>query len=289
MKNNKQVHFLKIGLFFLFVFAIDASQAFGQQMNFMTYNIRYSTESDGANRWSERKKNLCSVLSFHDIDVCGMQEVLYSQITDIEVILPEYSYVGKGRDDGIKAGEFSPIFYKREKFTLLESQTLWLSQTSNTPSKGWDAAYPRIVTWAKFKAKKGKKVFFVFNTHFDHKGEVARRESAKMLISLVKQIAPNTPAIIMGDFNSSPKEEPCQLLNEGFTNTLAICETPHFGPQSTFNGFESKEIEGREIDHIFVNTKKTKVQKHATITQTWGGRFASDHHAVMVALQITKF
>jgi endonuclease/exonuclease/phosphatase family metal-dependent hydrolase len=279
--KNKILKFL-----LLFSFMQGTNLLHGQEMRLMTFNIRFNTEKDGENRWDKRKENLCSLLRFHEIEICGMQEALFGQIQDIKSLLPEYEYVGNGRDDGKEAGEFSPIFYQKDKVKLVESQTLWLSPTPERPSKGWDAALNRIVTYAKFQTRKGNKVFYVFNTHFDHIGETARRESAKLVIELVKKIAKDTPAIIMGDFNSTPQDEPCQILNVGLINTLSVSETPHFGPKDTFNGFENKERENSEIDHIFLNTKKIRVKKHATITQTWAGRFASDHHPVMVVIQL---
>jgi endonuclease/exonuclease/phosphatase family metal-dependent hydrolase len=268
-------------VFFIFI-NLYTYPIYAQEMNIMTYNIRFNTEKDGENRWDNRKENLCSILRFYEVSVCGMQEALEGQIRDVLSILPEYGYVGKGRDDGKEAGEFSPILYKKDELNLLETQTLWLSPTPYTPSKGWDAALNRIVTYAKFEVKKNGKILYVFNTHFDHIGKTARAESAKLIIQLVKDIAKNNPAIILGDFNSTPQEEPCQLLNEGLLNALKLSETPHFGPVSTFTGFENKEREASEIDHIFLNTNQLKIKKHATIAQSWGGRFASDHHPVMV-------
>eukprot|EP01136_Pigoraptor_vietnamica_P037290 Opistho-1_new@105049 len=173
-----------------------------QKLNVMTFNIRLETVQDGENQWSKRKENLSSMLEFYEADICGMQEVLVGQLRNLSTLLPSYAYVGVGRDDGKEAGEFSPIFYKKDKFTVLESNTFWLSQTPETPSKSWDAALNRVVTYAKFKDNKTKKVFYVFNTHFDHIGQVARRESAKMLVAKIKAIDPKIPVILTGDFNS---------------------------------------------------------------------------------------
>jgi endonuclease/exonuclease/phosphatase family metal-dependent hydrolase len=255
-----------------------------QKLNVMTFNIRMETVQDGENQWSKRKENLSSMLEFYEADICGMQEVLVGQLRDLTTLLPDYAYVGVGRDDGKEAGEFSPIFYRKDKFTVLESNTFWLSQTPETPSKSWDAALNRVVTYAKFKDNKTKKVFYVFNTHFDHIGQVARRESAKMIVAKIKAIDPKLPVILTGDFNSTPQEEPTIIINEGLIDAQKVTKHPHFGPISTFNGFQAKEIEGKLIDYIFLNTDKIKVLKHGTLSNTWGGRFASDHHAVFTQL-----
>lgn len=271
--------------FFLLMLLLASFSSFAQQKtNIMTFNIRLETVQDGENQWAKRKENLSSMLEFYEVDICGMQEVLVGQIKDLSKLLPAYAYVGVGRDDAKEGGEFSPIFYKKTAYTLLESTTFWLSQTPEKPGKSWDAAYNRIVTYAKFKDKKTKKVFYVFNTHFDHIGQVARRESANMLVAKIKAIDPKIPVILTGDFNSTPQEEPTMILNNSLIDTKKVSKQTHFGPESTFNGFESKEIEGKQIDYIFLNTNKIQVLKHGTLSNTWGGRFASDHHAVFTQL-----
>lgn len=271
--------------FFLLMLLLASFSSFAQQKtNIMTFNIRLETVQDGENQWAKRKENLSSMLEFYEVDICGMQEVLVGQIKDLSKLLPAYAYVGVGRDDAKEGGEFSPIFYKKIAYTLLESTTFWLSQTPEKPGKSWDAAYNRIVTYAKFKDKKTKKVFYVFNTHFDHIGQVARRESANMLVAKIKAIDPKIPVILTGDFNSTPQEEPTMILNNSLIDTKKVSKQTHFGPESTFNGFESKEIEGKQIDYIFLNTNKIQVLKHGTLSNTWGGRFASDHHAVFTQL-----
>ena len=273
--------------FYLLLLLLSTSfSSFAQQKtNIMTFNIRMETVQDGENQWSKRKENLASMLEFYEADICGMQEVLVGQIRDLTKLLPTYTYVGVGRDDAKEGGEFSPIFFKKEKYTVLESNTFWLSQTPEKPSKSWDAALNRIVTYAKLKDNKTKKVFYVFNTHFDHIGQVARRESAKMLVAKIKAIDPKIPVILTGDFNSTPTEEPTIIINDGLIDAQKVSKQAHFGPASTFNGFESKEIAGKLIDYIFLNTNKIKVLKHATLSNTWGGRFASDHHAVLTQLE----
>jgi len=288
---QKITHRDKISLVLAFCFSLGFCTFLpAQTLQVMTFNIRYNNPQDGENQWSKRKEYLSSMLPFYEVDICGMQEALVDQIRDVIKNQPQYAYLGVGRDDGVEGGEFSPILYRKDKFEVLGSATLWLSETPDVPSKGWDANLNRIVTWAKFKDKKSKKVFFVFNTHYDHIGKVARRESSKLLLQKVKEIAGNTPCIITGDFNATPDDEPIKVLvdetnPDKLTDTEKISLSPHFGTYSTFNGFQSQEQEGRHIDYIFTkNPVKFKVLKHATLSNTWAGRFASDHHAVMVVL-----
>ena len=260
-----------------------------QELNVMTFNIRYNTKNDSLNAWPYRKDNAASQIKFHNVHILGVQEALHEQVIDLGQLLSQYKYVGVGRDDGIIKGEYSAIFYDTAKLILLGSSTFWLSLTPGIPgSKSWDAAITRIVTWAKFTDIKRNRTFFVFNTHFDHIGKEARRESARLLKQKVKDIAGNNPVVITGDFNSKPSDEPIKIITESndkdkFIDTKAVSLTPHYGPQGTFNAFTSKEIDNEPIDFIFLKGK-WKVLQHATFSQTWGGRFSSDHFPVFAKL-----
>jgi endonuclease/exonuclease/phosphatase family metal-dependent hydrolase len=262
-----------------------------QHLNVMTFNIRYNTERDSLNAWPYRKDKAASQVLFHETHILGVQEALYGQITDLLGQLVNFKFVGVGRDDGKTAGEFSAILYDTTRLQLLQSSTFWLSQTPAVPgSKSWDAAITRIVTWARFRDRKTKKVLYLFNTHFDHIGKIARKESAMLLKEKVAGIAGNTPVIITGDFNATPSDEPIRVLTDttdarSFTDTKAISVAPHFGPSGTFNAFQSKEISDDPIDYIFAK-KKVKVLKHGTLSQTWAGRFSSDHFPVFARIMI---
>ena len=258
-----------------------------QELNVMTFNIRYNTKNDSLNAWPYRKDNAASQVLFHNVHILGVQEALHEQMMDMGQSLSRFKFTGVGRDDGKTKGEYSAIFYDTTRLTLAESKTFWLSLTPEVPgSRGWDANITRIVTWARFRDTRTKKLFFVFNTHFDHIGQEARRESAKLLKRKVKEIAGNNPVIIMGDFNAKPSEEPIMVLvndPDKFTDSKALSVQPHYGPEGTFNGFGSKERDNEPIDHIFLKGK-WKVLQHATLSQTWGGRFSSDHFPVFAKL-----
>ena len=272
-------------LFAVIVFGLSTS---AQDLQVMTFNIRYNNAGDSLNAWPYRKDKVVSQLLFHDVQLLGVQEALHNQMMDLKALLPKFKSVGVGRDGGEK-GEYSAIFYDSTRLQALASQTFWLSLTPDVvASKSWDAALTRIVTWIKFKDRKTGKTFFHFNTHFDHVGKVARRESAKLLLEKVAGISGKLPAIVTGDFNAFPTDEPIQVIMDK-TNTLHLIDskeisaTPHYGPIGTFNGFGPKEREERPIDYIFL--KGTwKVKKHASISQTWMGRFASDHFAVLATI-----
>lgn len=274
--------------FFTFIAFIQLPHA-QTPLRVMTFNIRLNTASDSLNAWPYRKDNVASQILFHKIELLGVQEALHDQMIDLQQRLPQFKYVGGGRDDGKTKGEYSAIFYDTTKLQLLNSDMFWLSETTTVPgSKGWDAAITRIVTWAKFKDRRTKKIFFAFNTHFDHMGKTARRESAKLVLQKVKEIAGSTPAVITGDFNAEPTDEPIQVIVDKsnplrLTDSKELSQTPHYGPTGTFTGFQSKERNDQPIDYIFLKGN-WKVLSHATISQTWMGRFASDHFAVMAEL-----
>jgi len=273
-------------LFIVFIISLVSD---AQELNVMTFNIRLNLKSDSLNAWPYRKDKAASQILFHTVHILGVQEALHEQMMDLGQSLSRYKYVGVGRDDGKTKGEYSAIFYDTTRLKLMGSSTFWLSLTPEVPgSKSWDAAITRIVTWGKFRDIKTKKVFFVFNTHFDHIGKEARRESARLLKQRTKDIAGSNPVIITGDFNSKPSDDPIKIITDAgdkdhFTDTKSISVTPHYGPDGTFNAFTSKELDNEPIDFIFIKGK-WKVLQHATLSQTWNGKFSSDHFPVFVKL-----
>ena len=275
--------------FFIAIGSMVSLSIQSQELNVMTFNIRYNTKNDSLNAWPYRKDNAASQIKFHNVHILGVQEALHEQVMDLSQTLPQYKHVGAGRDDGKTKGEYSAIYYDAARLKLLGSSTFWLSLTPEIPgSKSWDAAITRIVTWAKFTDARSKRTFFVFNTHFDHMGKEARRESARLLKQKVKDIAGNNPVVITGDFNSKPSDDPIKIITgstdkDKFIDTKAVSLTPHYGPQGTFNAFTSKEIDNEPIDFIFLKGKWNVLQ-HATLSQTWGGRFSSDHFPVFAKL-----
>jgi len=260
-------------------------------MNVISFNIRYNSPSDSANAWPYRKDLVASQILFHEAHLIGVQEALHVQMMDLLDRLPGFRFVGVGRDDGKEKGEYSAIFYDTNRIQLLMTKTFWLSPQPEVPgSKGWDAAITRVVTWAKFRDRKTRKEFYAFNTHFDHIGKLARRESAKLLIEKVNEIAGKSPVVITGDFNSSPTDEPIQVITDAanslhLVDARSISKTPHYGPTGTFNGFTSKEINDNPIDYVFIRNG-VKVLKHATFSQSWHGRFSSDHFPMFAQVVI---
>tara|TARA_B100000678_G_scaffold281545_1_gene279506 strand:+ start:1090 stop:1965 length:876 start_codon:yes stop_codon:yes gene_type:complete len=252
----------------------------------MTFNIRLDIASDGENAWPNRKEHVFDLIRHEAPDVLGMQEVLLDQKCDLEAALPGYAFLGVARDDGREAGEFSPLAYRTDRFVLIDSGTFWLSPTPDVPGKGWDAAYPRIATWARLRDRTSGKEMRVLNTHFDHVGAQARAEGASQIARWVAAGA-GQPTIAMGDFNSAPDSEPYRRLTDSassLANTRTLSRTPPYGPRGTFTAFDISRDAGAPIDHIFV-TREFTVASHAVITQHWGGKLPSDHYPVLVVLE----
>ena len=253
----------------------------------MSVNIRYKNENDGINVWKNRKDWLIDNIRFNDIDVFGAQEVEHSQLEDLLELLPEFESVGVGRDGG-QEGEYSPLFYRQDRFELLDSETFWLSETPREiKSVGWDAAYPRIVTWAKLRRKTDGKTFYVFNTHFDHRGEKARLESAKLLVRKITEISGGHPAFVTGDFNFKPETPPYEVLTQGQESEILLKDSrfsadQSYGPDYTFNGFQLKptDLQNR-IDFIFTKGE-IEVLKYRVEDGQRGEAFISDHFPVWI-------
>lgn len=254
----------------------------------MTYNIRYNNTGDGEHAWPNRKDRVASTVRFYGADLVGMQEALRGQIDDLAAALPGYAWTGVGRDDGRDAGEFSPIFYRADRFELLESDTFWLSETPEVVgSKSWDAAITRVVTWGHFEEKATGKRFYHFNTHFDHRGEQARTESARLLRARVADISGAAPLVVTGDLNFEPSAEGYGILTApsdgALTDTIEETAEPHHGPVATCCGFSVEDGPTRRIDYVFIKNG-IEVLHHGTLSDSQDKHYASDHLAVLTHL-----
>jgi endonuclease/exonuclease/phosphatase family metal-dependent hydrolase len=263
-------------------------------LNIMSFNIRYDNPGDRDNAWGNRKEMVAESIRFHEIDIAGLQEALQNQVEDLEARLLEYGWFGVGRDDGRRKGEYTPVFYRKSRFKVIEQSTFWLSETPEVPGKlGWDAVCPRIVTWGKFKDGWSGKVFFVFNTHFDHVGEEARNQSAELLLSKIEELTGSYPVVLTGDFNCTVDDAPYSLLTRNrdgqrsLTDAYNISLTIPYGSTQTFNGFKNEPRPGYRIDFIFV-CEISQVLRYGVISEKWNGRFVSDHYPVMTEISLSE-
>jgi len=260
-------------------------------INVMTYNVRYDNPEDSLNNWKYRKENAANAIRFYDIDILGTQEVLHNQLLDMKSLLPEYQVIGVGRKDGKEQGEYSALWFKKSRFSLVKSGHFWLSQTPDVPSSlGWDGACERIATWAILKDKRTNKSLFVLNTHLDHIGKVARRESVKLLLNSIRKIGKKLPVIVTGDFNANPSSSVIKSLTDS-NNALHLTDSRMvspvvYGPGWSFHDFGKLPLNERElIDYIFIRGG-IKVLKYGVLAETINTTYLSDHTPVMIRVEM---
>ena len=253
-----------------------------EPLRIMSYNIRLDVPSDGINQWNYRREGLVSLVQEEKPDVFGIQEGLPHQVSFLSQQLEGYSMIGKGRDGG-NNGEYSAIYYKKNKLKLLKSETFWLSETPKKPSVGWDAALNRIVTYGVFSTVNSNKKIVVYNTHFDHIGKQARENSAKLIVHHIKaNNFTKEQLVVMGDLNAVPKEAPIKLLSNHLED--AFTSTPVKNPIGTFNAFNIQSKLVRRIDYVF--TKNLEVIEYRHIQKKLpNGLWPSDHLPVIISIK----
>lgn len=255
----------------------------------MTYNIRMDTPQDGSNQWHHRRHRVVHLIQSYAPHLLGLQEPVPKQMADLRHDLTAYHSYGVGRDDGGENGEFSAIFFLRDRFDLLNQGTFWLSEEpEKAGKKGWDAHCPRICSWVQLKDRWSKKNLFYFNTHLDHAGVTARREGARLILSRIEQIAgTSAPVIVTGDFNSRPESDAYRTIitNTTLQDAKQLSETPHSGPTGTWSTFNVKHGIGDRIDYIFVTPVHFRVLKHSHLTDSDNKHYPSDHLPVFASLE----
>lgn len=276
-------------LFFRILLVFCGLFAQAQDIKVMTYNLRLDIASDGENRWDLRKEFLARQVKFYHPDFMGTQEGKIRQLMYLDSTLVEYNYIGRGRDNTPTQGEFSAIFYDASKYRVLRESTFWLSDTPEVASKGWDAALERICTYGLFENLKTKKKVYVFNTHLDHIGEVARDNSVKLIWKTIREVnVENYPVILTGDFNSETKSKAYRYISSKMNDSKAVSETLPFGPDGTFNNFEFNKPVTLLIDYIFTSMDEIAVKKYAVLSDSKNCHYPSDHLPVYVELFLRK-
>jgi endonuclease/exonuclease/phosphatase family metal-dependent hydrolase len=264
----------------LWAIAASAAPPASAPINVATYNLRYDHPEDGPNAWPARKDMVKALIRYHEFDIVGTQEGLANQIADLAQ-MDEFDYVGVGRDDGKDAGEHSAIFFRKNRFTLLDKGDFWLSETPDRPSFGWDArCCRRLASWARLRDRTSSRVLVVFSVHFDHEGELARRASAELMLRKIAEIARGAPAICVGDFNSTPDTVQIQAMSRAMRDARLTSKAPPYGPAATFNDFHLDRAPTERIDYVFVD-RHFDVLKYAALSDTLDQRYPSDHFPVV--------
>lgn len=260
-------------------------------VNVMSFNIRYDNPEDSLDNWQYRKNRVANAICFYDADILGTQEVLHNQLEDLKQRLPDYDVIGVGREDGKERGEYSALWYKKDRFSLLDSGYFWLSETPDIPgSKGWDGACERIASWAKLQDKVSGKKVFALNTHLDHVGVAARREGVSLILDRVSELSEGLPVVVTGDFNSEPESDVIRHVTDtkipGHLTDAREIASIVYGPAWSFHDFGKIPYDKRPlIDYVFVRNG-LKVLRYGVLAETENNAFLSDHAPVFVTVEL---
>jgi endonuclease/exonuclease/phosphatase family metal-dependent hydrolase len=254
----------------------------------MTYNVRYQHPDDDRHRWEGRKERVATTIRFHRPDIVGLQEGFPTQLADLRDLLPAFEWLDAGRPDGTVPGEYTPIGFRTERFSVEDDGSFYLSETPDDPGRGWDAALPRLARYARFRDVETETTFVHCNTHFDHRGETARSRSADLILDRLAAIQPDGPVVLSGDLNCRPGSDPYRRLTgeeDGPTLSDAadVADTPVHGPTTSMTDF-SNLIPAKMIDHVLVSAG-IAVRQHGRCSDTYDdGRYPSDHLPVVADL-----
>lgn len=256
----------------------------GQSYTALTWNIRYDRPQDSLDRWDRRKEALANEVLQINPQLVALQEVLLNQVEYLDEHWPGFRRFGVGRDDGLKSGEFSPVYYDTTVFTMLSGRTVWLSETPDRPGFGWDASCTRVVSIVTLQDKITRDSLWVLSTHWDHEGRRARVESARLIRALMAPIVERgRRVILMGDMNATPHAKPVRYLRRYFTD--AAKGKPKRG---TFNHFKLRKHCFKRIDYIWLSPGSFEVTSFDVPHPRVNGRQMSDHFPVVVTLQVPK-
>ena len=258
-------------------------------LSVMTFNMRYDNPEDGQNNWRFRRERIAGVIKAQEVDVLGTQELLSNQFNDLSGLLTGYQGVGVGRLDGAESGEYCAVFFRKDRFTLLDSGTFWLSETPEVVgSLGWDGACERIATWVVLRDRDGRELFFI-DTHLDHVGQVARDEGVSLLMKRIETLSGGRPVILTGDFNSEPGSSVvAHVQKDGVLRDAKAIAAQRSGIDWSFSDFgQIPEAERPLLDYIFVSGDIEAV-RYEVLPDTFDGGYVSDHAPVMAVVKIAK-
>jgi endonuclease/exonuclease/phosphatase family metal-dependent hydrolase len=289
LKYMKLAMLKKYLFLIIIIYVLSPEYGFSQSLNLMTYNIRLDVAVDGVNKWDNRKEVFAAQIKFYEPDVLGIQESMPNQVSYLDSNLTNYKHIGIARE-GVGKGEASPIFYNTQRLSLVTQNTFWLSETPEKISKGWDASYLRVCTYALFADIKTRRKFWVFNTHLDNDGEVARKKSIELILKKVQTInTKNYPFFLMGDFNATPETAVIVGLKKIMNDSKDVSVAKPFGPQGSFNNFEFDKPVTMLIDYIFVTkSADVVVNKYAVLSDSYNLKYPSDHLPVFVQVKLVK-
>jgi len=276
--------------YYSFVPSLQPSPSQSGVVKVMTYNVRVDTIADGFNGWRTRKDRVTQTIRAHAADVIGVQEALDYQVWGIQQALPQYGNYAAGRDDGKREGETCAIFYRKDRYILLDKGTFWFSDTPSVPgSKDWGDMWPRICSWVRLAEKDSGMAFYVYNVHMAAFSDNARERSAQLLAKQVAARKTKEPFIVMGDFNMELDESGMLYLQQ-----IGI-RTPYPKMVDAWVSLNSGQIKpdttkglfgmfgGAQFDHIPIcetaRALEVKIDRRKV-----DGRYPSDHFPVIAKI-----
>ncbi len=284
---------LKIALVALLACLFANANADPLPVKVATWNIRINIKKDSleGNIWSYRRDAIVKIVQSNDIDILGVQEDYKKELNELNSRLDEYRRVGFPNHENGRLGSFNSIFFKQDRFEVLDSGMFYLAEDDTKPVLGWNGAYIRSCTWVKFGIRRRQAVFWVFNAHGDYAGGEVERESSKLLIQKIKDIAgESSNVILMGDMNFNQKSDGYEILN----SSNVVRDGYHLAEQKkstggTFNRFKKDYVSDERLDHVFV-TKPVRVLEYEILLDKYEKdgeqRFPSDHYPVILKLDL---
>lgn len=258
-----------------------------QSLTVMSYNLRYDNQSDAPYHWDARKAGALEIITRERPQLLGVQEALKTQVDFLDQNLKGYARVGVGREDGKTEGEYSAIYYDTNRFDLKSQKNIWLSETPDEATLGWDGVCKRVMTYVILYDKKAKRDIAYLNTHFDHVGQVARAESAKLVVHTMKSVAPNMPIIFSGDLNAEPDDSAIEyILNADIVDDTYEEADKIIGGETTFHDWG--KTDGGRIDYIMVSDNMFDVIEYKTIVEKPHGLYLSDHNPIVAKIKFEK-
>ncbi|MCZ2155965.1 MAG: endonuclease/exonuclease/phosphatase family protein [Bryobacterales bacterium] len=260
--------------------------ASAESLRVMSFNIRMPNYIDAINYWDSRRDLAIKMIRQEAPDIIGTQETYFRQGNDIVTALPEYVWLGNSRQ-AIHTDEYMAVFFRKERFELLEMGQFWLSETPNKPaSMSWGVDITRMVTWVRFLDKRTQKPFYFLDTHLAHRSqdEQARSNSAKIIADFVEKLPKDVPVILTGDFNTTPEHEAYKILTAHLKDAW-LASAERVGPTGTFHAFRGGENPEPRIDWILYRAP-WKVRRMETVTMHEGRKYPSDHYPVVADFEI---
>ncbi len=267
----------------------------GETLRICSYNIQYPNENGC--KWTYRLDALKGFVKEYRPDIIGSQEPYISQIEDmVEAWEGEYAWFGinnrnETRPPYYPSAAFNPVFYRKDRLELLDWGIVWY--TPKATERGYGADYSRFMIWAKFRDLRTSMEFYHFNSHFDHRGEEAKRVAAGILVETVKMIAGDMPAVLTGDYNSTETSPAYStIMNCGFLNNakLAVKNPKNYlyYSQARYKSINTVSQKDVHIDHIFFTPDNSEMESWELVIKTFGGYYGSDHLPIVVDWKISK-